>query len=79
MNRSLGFDRIDGGSKISLGLNYSLQDDIGGLLNANIGQSYHVSGLNSLASDQWSGTDNYHSDIVGSISYNLNDAEILDY
>tara|TARA_A100001037_G_scaffold301362_1_gene330683 strand:- start:149 stop:2272 length:2124 start_codon:yes stop_codon:yes gene_type:complete len=79
MNRSLGFDRIDGGSKISLGLNYSLQDDIGGLLNANIGQSYHVSGLNSLASDQWSGTDNYHSDIVGSISYNLNDAVILDY
>ena len=79
MNRSLGFDRIDGGSKVSIGINYSLQDDIGGLLNANIGQSYHVSGLNSLESDQWSGTDNYHSDIVGSISYNLNNAVLLDY
>ena len=43
MNRSLGFDRIDGRSKISLGLNYSLQDDIEGF-DTNIGQSYHVSG-----------------------------------
>tara|TARA_B100001057_G_C22846385_1_gene949230 strand:- start:790 stop:2922 length:2133 start_codon:yes stop_codon:yes gene_type:complete len=79
MDRSLGFDRIDGGSKLSLGVNYSLQDSIGGLFNASVGQSYHINGLNSLDSDQWSGTDNYHSDIVGSISYNLNDAIMLDY
>ena len=79
MNRSLGFDRIDGGSKISIGVNYSLQDNIGGLFNANIGQSHHISGLNSLESDQWSGTDGDHSDIVGSISYNLNDSIMLDY
>ena len=79
MDRSLGFDRIDGGSKLSLGVNYSLQDRMGGLFNASIGQSYHINGLNSLDSDQWSGTDNYHSDIVGSISYNLNDSIMLDY
>ena len=79
MDRSLGFDRIDGGSKLSLGVNYSLQDRMGGLFNASIGQSYHINGLNSLDSDQWSGTDNYHSDLVGSISYNLNDSIMLDY
>jgi len=78
-NRSLGFDKIDSGSKFTLGLDYFLEDEFGGNWEFNIGKSFHVNGLNTFATSKWSGTNNYHSNIVGSMSYNLNETIFLDY
>lgn len=78
-NRSLGFDKIDSGTKMQIGMNYFIEDIGGGNFSANIGKSMHLNGLNAFAGNKWSGTSNYNSDIVGSLRYNLNDHILFDY
>ena len=78
-NRSYGYDKIDSGNKMSIGLGYDLQDRLGGLFSASIGKSFHLDGDNTYSGKKYSGTNNYHSDIVSSLSYNLNDSLQFDY
>jgi LPS-assembly protein len=78
-NRSYGHDKIDSGNKMSLGLNYNLQDNVGGLFKASLGKSFHIDGDNTFSGKKYSGTNNYHSDIVSSLSYDLNKTLLVDY
>jgi LPS-assembly protein len=79
IDRSYGFDKIEGGHKFAVGINYDLEDTFGGHTSAKLGKSFHIGGLNSFDGSDWAGTDDYHSDIVASLSYNLLDVVDLDY
>ena len=78
-NRSLGFDRIDSGSKIMIGLDYFLDDLLGGSFEASIGKSMQLDSHTTHFDEEWSGTDNYNSDIVGSLNYNYDETLFFDY
>lgn len=68
-----GFDRAEGGTRLNVGLNYSLQLDSGYYVNALFGRSYHLAGRNSystpdiLGATQDSGLEGDLSDYVGSL------------
>jgi len=79
IDRSYGFDKIEGGHKFAVGINYDFEDMFGGHTSAKLGKSFHIGGLNSFDGSDWAGMDDYHSDIVASLSYNLLDAVNLDY
>ena len=70
-----GWDRVEGGSRANVGLQYSAQIDRGGFVNALFGQSYHLFGLNSFAvgdltnTGLGSGLDTNRSDYVARVSY----------
>ena len=78
-NKSLGFDRIDSGSRIMVGLDYFLDDLIGGTFEASIGKSMQIDDQANYFDKKWSGTDNYNSDLVGSINYNYDESIFFDY
>jgi len=81
VDRSYGFDKIEGGHKLAIGLNYDIEDMFGGHTTAKIGKSYHIGGKNSFdGSDfDWAGTGDYHSDIIASLSYDMHNIINLDY
>ncbi|MEM9634687.1 MAG: LPS-assembly protein LptD [Pseudomonadota bacterium] len=68
-----GFDRVEGGTRLNLGLNYKLQLDSGYYLSGLFGRSYHLAGENSyavpdiLGATQDSGLASDLSDYVGSL------------
>jgi LPS-assembly protein len=70
-----GWDRVEGGSRANVGLQYTAQIDRGGFLNALFGQSYHLFGQNSFAvgdltnTGLGSGLDTNRSDYVARVSY----------
>ncbi|MDH4440619.1 MAG: LPS-assembly protein LptD [Rhizobium sp.] len=76
-NKFSGFDRVEGGTRANVGLRYtgSLENGIG--LRAVIGQSYHLAGLNSYATEDLlavgsdSGLETDVSDFVGSAGIEL--------
>jgi LPS-assembly protein len=75
VDKFAGWDRMEGGGRANVGVQYTTQFNRGGFVNALFGQSYHVFGTNSFAvSDATntginSGLDNSRSDYVARISY----------
>lgn len=69
-----GYDRIEGGTRANLGLRYTGSFANGYSLNAVVGQSYHLGGVNSFASDDFvnaganSGLETDVSDFVGEVA-----------
>jgi len=78
-NKSLGFDRIDSGTRLMVGFDYFLDDLLGGSFEASIGKSLKIDDHTTYFDKKWSGTDNYNSDLVGSINYNYNETLFFDY
>jgi len=72
-----GFDRIEGGTRANLGLRYTGSFDNGVGLHAVFGQSYHLAGQNSFATDDLvnaganSGLESDVSDYVGMAGIDL--------
>lgn len=72
-----GFDRIEGGTRANVGLRYTGTFDNGVTLRSIVGQSFHLSGLNSFATPDLvnaganSGLENDVSDYVGMAGVDL--------
>jgi LPS-assembly protein len=72
-----GFDRIEGGSRANLGMRYTGTFDNGVRLRSIVGQSFHLGGVNSFASDDLvnagakSGLETDASDYVGMAGIDL--------
>jgi len=70
-----GYDRIEGGTRVNLGLRYAGTFGNGWTTNALFGQSYHIAGLNSFASPDLvnagasSGLETDTSDFVGLVGF----------
>ncbi len=70
-----GWDRMEGGGRANYGLQYTMQFNQGGFINALFGQSYHLFGTNSFAIGDAtntgldSGLDSRRSDYVARLSY----------
>jgi LPS-assembly protein len=73
-----GWDRVEGGTRANVGLQYTAQFNRGGSLNMLFGQSYQLWGLNSFAvadatnTGLGSGLDRSASDYVGRIAFQPN-------
>lgn len=71
-----GFDRLEGGSRANLGLQYTAQLNGGASINALVGQSYRLFGDNPFAADtpygtgEGSGLDSDVSDVVARLGFN---------
>jgi LPS-assembly protein len=70
-----GWDRVEGGGRANVAIQYTAQIDRGGFVNALFGQSYHLFGTNSFAvgdltnTGLGSGLDTNLSDYVARVSY----------
>ena len=75
VDKFTGYDRVEGGTRANVGLNYTMQFDGGGTINALVGQSYQLAGMNSFSQFSLSrtglesGLDTARSDYVGRIQY----------
>ena len=75
INKFAGWDRIEGGGRANVGLQYTAQVNRGGFLSALFGQSYQLFGTNSFAVTDAtntglnSGLDTNVSDYVARVSY----------
>jgi LPS-assembly protein len=73
-----GWDRVEGGSRVNAGIQYTAQVNRAGSLNAMFGQSYAIFGQNSFAIGDTtntglnSGLDKNVSDYVGRVTYQPN-------
>lgn len=73
-----GFDRSEGGTRANVGLQYTLQMNNGGHVNALIGRSFHLAGQNSYATAgllnaaQDSGLETDGSDYVSRVYFDTN-------
>jgi LPS-assembly protein len=73
-----GYDRVEGGGRANVGLQYTAQFNRGGAVNVLFGQSYHLFGLNSFATGDSantgidSGLDKSTSDYVARVAYRPN-------
>ncbi len=73
-----GWDRVEGGSRVNAGLQYTAQVNQAGSLNVLFGQSYQIFGKNSFAAGDItntgldSGLDKNVSDYVGRVMYQPN-------
>jgi LPS-assembly protein len=74
-NKFSGYDRIEGGGRANVGLQYTAQVNRGGFFNVLFGQSYHLFGVNSFAvpdstnTGLGSGLDTRRSDYVARVSW----------
>ena len=70
-----GWDRVEGGGRANVGVQYTAQANRGGFVNAMFGQSYQLFGLNSYAvgdatnTGLGSGLDTARSDYVARVSF----------
>lgn len=70
-----GYDRVEGGTRVNVGLRYSGVYSNGWTTNAIFGQSYHIAGVNSFASPDllnvgaFSGLETPRSDFVGLVGF----------
>ncbi len=77
-NKFAGWDRIEGGGRANVGVQYTAQANGAGFLNAMIGQSYQLFGTNSFAvpdptnTGLGSGLDTARSDYVARASFQPN-------
>jgi LPS-assembly protein len=75
VDKFTGWDRIEGGGRANVGVQYTAQFNQAGFVDALFGQSYQLFGLNSFAAQDptntglQSGLDTNVSDYVGRISY----------
>jgi LPS-assembly protein len=73
-----GYDRVEGGGRANVGLQYTAQFNRGGYFNVLFGQSYHLFGVNSFAAGDTtntgidSGLDKSASDYVARLAYRPN-------
>jgi len=73
-----GWDRVEGGGRANVGIQYTAQVNRAGSFNVMFGQSYQLFGLNSFANPDItntglnSGLDKNVSDYVGSVTYQPN-------
>jgi len=78
INKYSGFDRVEGGTRLNVGAQYSANVNFLGTFNALIGQSYHLFGRNSFAFGDMTnvglqtGLDNDVSDYVARFSLQTN-------
>jgi LPS-assembly protein len=78
VNKFSGWDRVEGGSRINAGVQYTAQVNSAGSFNVLIGQSYHLFGKNSFAAADPSNTgldsglETTRSDYIGRVSYRPN-------
>ncbi|MCJ8240121.1 LPS-assembly protein LptD [Peteryoungia algae] len=76
-NKFSGFDRVEGGTRANVGMRYTGSFDNGVGVRAVIGQSYHLAGLNSYATEDLlavgtdSGLETDVSDFVASAGFEL--------
>jgi LPS-assembly protein len=77
-NKFSGWDRVEGGGRANVGLQYTVQFNRGGNINVLFGQSYQLYGQNSFATPNPtntglnSGLDTDRSDYVARVSYQPN-------
>ncbi|WP_051356569.1 LPS-assembly protein LptD [Azorhizobium doebereinerae] len=70
-----GYDRVEGGGRLNVGVSYTAAIQNAGVISALVGQSYHLFGLNSFAEGDMantgleSGLDTNVSDYVARVSY----------
>ena len=75
VDKFTGYDRVEGGTRANVGVNYTMQFENGSTINALVGQSYQVAGMNSFSQFSLtrtgleSGLDTARSDYVGRIQY----------
>lgn len=75
INKYSGWDRVEGGGRLNVGVSYTAALNNAGLITALVGQSYHLFGVNSFAEGDMantglqSGLDSSVSDIVARFSY----------
>ena len=75
VDKFAGWDRVEGGGRSNVGIQYTAQFNRGGSINALFGQSYHLFGTNSFATgDQTntglnSGLDTSRSDYVARLAF----------
>jgi LPS-assembly protein len=75
LDKFSGWDRMEGGGRANVGVQYTTQFNRGGFINALFGQSYQLFGLNSFAvgdttnTGLGSGLDTTRSDYVARLSY----------
>jgi LPS-assembly protein len=78
VNKFSGWDRVEGGSRANVGVQYTAQFNQGGNVNVLFGQSYQLFGQNSFAvpsatnTGLESGLDTARSDYVARVSYQPN-------
>jgi LPS-assembly protein len=78
-----GYDRVEGGGRANVGIQYTAQFNQGGYLNAIFGQSYHLFGANSYAVGDMantginSGLDTDRSDYVARVTFRPNSTYAL--
>jgi LPS-assembly protein len=78
VNKFSGWDRVEGGSRLNAGVQYTAQFNRGGFVNVLFGQSYHLFGQNSFSVGDVtntglnSGLDAPRSDYVARASYQPN-------
>ncbi|MGE4372159.1 MAG: LPS-assembly protein LptD [Xanthobacter sp.] len=56
VNKYSGYDRVEGGGRLNLGLTYNAALNNGGKISALVGQSYHLFGKNSFANGDMANT-----------------------
>ena len=77
LDKFSGYDRLEGGTRANLGLRYAGSFNGGYSIDAVIGQSYHLAGVNSYAQRDLSlvgydsGLETDRSDYVGSLSFGM--------
>ena len=77
LDKFSGYDRIEGGTRANVGLKYAGNFDGGYSIDAMIGQSYQLAGLNSYSQRDISlvgynfGLETARSDYVGSVSFGM--------
>ncbi len=75
IDKFAGWDRVEGGGRANVGVQYTAQFNRGGFVNAMFGQSYHLFGANSFAiadnanTGLNSGLDTSRSDYVARLMY----------
>src|SRR4051794_40324759 len=75
VNKFSGWDRIEGGTRLNAGVQYTAQFNQAGFVNVLFGQSYQLMGQNSFAVPDLvntglsSGLQNQHSDYVARVAY----------
>ncbi len=75
INKYSGWDRVEGGGRLNVGVTYTAALNNAGLITAVVGQSYHLFGINSFAEGDMantglqSGLDTNVSDVVARFSY----------
>ncbi|HVZ51614.1 MAG TPA: LPS-assembly protein LptD [Pseudolabrys sp.] len=78
VNKFSGWDRVEGGGRANYGVQYTMQFNRGGSINALFGESYQLFGQNSFAMAGMgntgidSGLDTTQSDYVGRVAYQPN-------